>query len=239
MMPFNIYSRLTGSQSTHQSQSMEPTVLQLQRLGEARKWLEKCQLEHTKCEVPGAQDLRLPRRVIDVGGGTDELNPFLFVPPAHAVGQWVALSHCWGNSNSLKTTTALLETHMKYLDVKKLPQTYRDAIVVTRVLGFRYLFSQRHCFRSCLKDQPNTYGSVSFKTLYLSGKKSPMPNCLAACLILAYRAAGVSTDLPAVAKSFQLQSLRVSSQVADNRRPGTSAELMRKRETVPTIPSMA
>lgn len=83
----------------------------------------------------------LPRRVIDVGG--DQLR--LFVPHDGTTGYWVALSHCWGQTNTFKTTLKTLRSHEDGIEWEALPKTFKDAVLVTRAVGVRYLWIDSLC----------------------------------------------------------------------------------------------
>lgn len=59
---------------------------------------------------------------------------------------YVALSYCWGGDNEQKTTTQNIET--RYEDgfpLKSQAATIQDAIIVTRKMGFRYLWIDSIC----------------------------------------------------------------------------------------------
>lgn len=105
----------------------------------AKTWLRGCVQDHVECR--SRQEFKLPRRVIDVHGKS----PHLFIPPPESTGKWVALSHCWGEGNTYKTTRETLEALQHGLDWESLPQTYRDAIMVTRALGYQYLWIDSLC----------------------------------------------------------------------------------------------
>ncbi|KAI3401789.1 hypothetical protein diail_8167 [Diaporthe ilicicola] len=73
-------------------------------------------------------------RVIDVGDVGDERLRF-FETQGSTVGQYIALSYCWGGDQSPKTTSVNIRG-MKAgrLLLSALPQTLADAIRVTRSL---------------------------------------------------------------------------------------------------------
>lgn len=108
-------------------------------LGLARSWLNDCLLHHQRCrmsEIP-----KLPRRVIDVEG--DQLR--LVVPQDGTRGYWLSLSHCWGQTNTFKTTLKTLKPHMHGIEWEALPKTFKDAVTVTRALEVRYLWIDSLC----------------------------------------------------------------------------------------------
>ena len=68
-------------------------------------------------------------------------------------GSWVALSHCWGTPEKrpLVTTRANIQKHMEGLEMDSLPKTFRDAILLTRSLGIRYVWIDCLCI---VQDDP-------------------------------------------------------------------------------------
>lgn len=84
----------------------------------------------------------LPTRVLDVKHeGSD---PFLFVTDGE-MGQYLALSHCWGKPRFLTTTTANIDKHKICVSMSDMPQNFQDAVIVARRLGFRYLWIDSLC----------------------------------------------------------------------------------------------
>jgi hypothetical protein len=71
----------------------------------------------------------------------------LLVEIADSNGKYVALSYCWGNvSDSLmELTTSTIEGFKKEIPLDNMPKTIKDAMAVTKRLGFRYLWVDRLC----------------------------------------------------------------------------------------------
>jgi len=103
-------------------------------------WIDSCEDDHPKCSENGMS--ALPTRVIDVGGDTRD--PFLF-DPGGKVAPWVALSYCWGNNTTLKTETANLKKRRERIGLEELPTLLRDAVIITRHLGYQYLWIDSLC----------------------------------------------------------------------------------------------
>jgi hypothetical protein len=53
---------------------------------------------------------------------------------------FLTLSYCWGGSQPLTTTKATLNARKKAIAWAELPRTFKDAILITRGLGHRYLW---------------------------------------------------------------------------------------------------
>lgn len=120
-----------------------PTSASESCFGLVSAWLQRCLSTHQICShnIQNA----LPTRVIDVGQPNTNQEPHLLVSEGRH-GDWVTLSHCWGTtSQPLRTTTDNLEEHRRGLPVSELPLTFRDAITITRQLGYRYIWIDSIC----------------------------------------------------------------------------------------------
>jgi hypothetical protein len=88
----------------------------------------------------------MPTRVIDVGDASH--SPHLYQTRG-ARAAFVALSHCWGTKQvgykSLATTSVNLHAHCHEIPLESLPKTFRDAFLVTRELGLRFLWIDSLC----------------------------------------------------------------------------------------------
>lgn len=60
-------------------------------------------------------------------------------------GRYACLSHCWGEFQPLKTTNATLEHHKVSIAWETIPQTFQDAIKVTKSLGLDYIWIDSLC----------------------------------------------------------------------------------------------
>lgn len=86
----------------------------------------------------------MPTRVIDVGPADGSVQPRLH-PTESETGQWATLSHCWGRTVTIKLTSDTLDKRLRGIPMAEMPQNFRDAIVVTRMLGIRYLWIDSLC----------------------------------------------------------------------------------------------
>ncbi|TVY15184.1 hypothetical protein LARI1_G008054 [Lachnellula arida] len=86
----------------------------------------------------------LPTRILDIGGqNQDRISLREFPTGSH--GQYAALSHCWGTKQTFITSSTNLEDRKKSIDFNELPQTFRDAVSVSRSLGINYLWIDSLC----------------------------------------------------------------------------------------------
>ena len=105
----------------------------------ASKWLQDCLDTHHECPK---QQSPLPSRVIDVGN--DEKDPFLYISGGE-YSPWLALSHCWGLDQNFVTTSSNLGNFSEIIPMDDLPETFKDAILITRRLGFQYVWIDSMC----------------------------------------------------------------------------------------------
>jgi hypothetical protein len=110
--------------------------------GLCREWLKQCQSEHHDC--PPVSECNLPTRLIDVGEPSNYAQPRL-VETRGQRGQYVTLSHCWGTSKPPSTTKANLSSRLSSIPLDSMPKTFRDAINIVRVLGYRYIWIDSYC----------------------------------------------------------------------------------------------
>ncbi|KAG4441301.1 hypothetical protein IFR05_003229 [Cadophora sp. M221] len=107
----------------------------------AKKWIENCIHSHLRCR--SSPDF-FPTRVIDVGPPDGSEDPRLLVNRSLRA-PWVALSHCWGGHISSATLRSNIEARTDALPMSHLPLNFRDAITITRKLGYRYLWIDALC----------------------------------------------------------------------------------------------
>jgi hypothetical protein len=70
--------------------------------------------------------------------------PYL-LEPGDLKGEYVTLSHCWGDRHIVTTTKESLPRRKDGIEVSLLPKTFVDAIMITRKLKFRYLWIDSLC----------------------------------------------------------------------------------------------
>ena len=113
----------------------------------ARKWIEECDKYHPDCigDVDDKDTLPvLPSRVIDVGVGQEDKIKLYISRGERA--RYLTLSHCWGRrDHKCKLSHVDLENWCKEIPQEIIPQTFLDAIQVTRRLGHRYLWIDSVC----------------------------------------------------------------------------------------------
>lgn len=116
------------------------------------EWLHECRHSHLHCGTESMRELRLlPSKVIDIGTRFPIRTIKLHWTEEGETGEYVALSYCWGGSQSLITTTATAQEFTDGIPTSKLPKTIVDAINVTHRLGLRLLWVDALCI---IQDDP-------------------------------------------------------------------------------------
>lgn len=123
---------------------LDPNLSSEYNFSIARNWITTCSERHDEC--PSREDKPLPSRVINVG--SDDQEPFL-VLTNHGNGKFIALSHCWGGSvaKEAQLTTETLEGFKTRIPMADLPANFVDAVMITRALGFKYLWIDCLCIK--------------------------------------------------------------------------------------------
>ncbi|KAK5737917.1 hypothetical protein LTR17_006357 [Elasticomyces elasticus] len=112
-----------------------------------QKWIVDCDLTHQTCRlrVDGTtvpHQSEMPTRSVAVGS---ESQPPRLVPTQGQKGCYVALSHCWGLTAQVLTTSSTITAHQQEIPFHSLSTTFRDAINVTRLLGVGYIWIDSLC----------------------------------------------------------------------------------------------
>lgn len=121
--------------------SLEPKSKQFCEMISA--WIKDCQDDHSACKSSNPLGT-LPSRVIDVGSPDGKTAPRL-CDTGGEPGDYIALSHCWGGRQPLITTKENISSMRTCIPWGELPNTFQDAITVTRMLGLRYVWIDSLC----------------------------------------------------------------------------------------------
>ncbi len=134
-------------------------------LATARKWLKECDsigcrvdhdcghqsdcqncdpqnVFHSMCRRPVGV---LPSRILDIGPPLKSQFIRLIDQTSDIVAPYIALSHCWGPNQSFTTTAENLMERKEGIDISRMPRSFQDAVLVTRLIGVRYLWIDSLC----------------------------------------------------------------------------------------------
>jgi hypothetical protein len=123
------------------------TTSSTESLRVARDWLRNCLEHHPGCKQSDSGVSWYPTRLLYLGEtGNDDTNVRL-IHTAQEIpaGPYMTLSHRWGSTDTLKLTRATMPIFCNTLVLEDLPKTFRDAIIVTKALGIRYLWVDSLC----------------------------------------------------------------------------------------------
>ncbi|KAI1456095.1 heterokaryon incompatibility protein-domain-containing protein [Annulohypoxylon moriforme] len=116
-----------------------------------KSWLASCVRHHKGCRetisgkvLDERKESMLPTRVIDVGPPDGSRDPRLMISKGGR-GHYIAVSHCWGKHQPLKTEKHSLDDRIQGIPWDTLPKTFQDVITVARALGIRYVWIDSLC----------------------------------------------------------------------------------------------
>jgi hypothetical protein len=138
-----------------------PRAGSLTHLKVLNDWLHQCDKQHSCFPV----DVNFtPTRLIDVGElGSDAVRLLDHgqTQPARQEERYIALSHRWGapqHHAKFCTYKSNIDSFKRGIDVSQLPQTFQDAVMVTRGLGLRRLWIDSICI---VQDDPDDWDTES------------------------------------------------------------------------------
>lgn len=109
----------------------------------ASKWIADCTSNHQECSR-ASNTSWFPTRTLDVSGDPDWVRVQIS-RQEHRCHKYLTLSHCWGGTRTITTTSQTLPDYVKGVRLSIMPATFRDAISITRRLGYRYLWIDSLC----------------------------------------------------------------------------------------------
>ncbi|KPM41122.1 hypothetical protein AK830_g5438 [Neonectria ditissima] len=116
-------------------------------LSQAKRWFDDCLENHTECNSP-SHGSWYPTRLLDSGpldtsdGSTVQLIETQAKAPT---GPYTTLSHSWGKGHSLTLNRASYPVLLEGVPLSTLPQTFQDALFVSRQIGVRYFWVDAMC----------------------------------------------------------------------------------------------
>jgi len=104
----------------------------------ARAWLQNC-IDFHNCDRDNVPSLIPGMRLIDC----HDLN----VVAATSSSRWIALSYVWGPQSQPDKANVADSPYLKsaMTDLTQLPKTVRDAVIVTKELGYQYIWVDEFC----------------------------------------------------------------------------------------------
>ena len=113
---------------------------QRETLDLSRFWLGNCLENHHACEQSHLSSY-FPARTLAIGDKDGrEWRLHITEENVNPHEPYATLSHCWGSSVPLTLTKDSLYSFKRGQPVENLPRTFRDAVLVAKHLGIRYLW---------------------------------------------------------------------------------------------------
>ncbi|KAI1422276.1 heterokaryon incompatibility protein-domain-containing protein [Xylaria sp. FL1777] len=107
------------------------------------RMLNQCISTHQHCYK--AEEQPLPKRILHVGLKSDATVKLVETPQKRA--RYACLSHCWGKTESIKTTSENLDDFKIQIPWDGLPRLYRDVISFCRALRIQYIWIDALCIK--------------------------------------------------------------------------------------------
>jgi hypothetical protein len=109
----------------------------------AKQRLQQCIDSHTFCgqrSVP-----KLPTRVLEIGPDKEDRLSVKLLRTRGVEGRYACLSHRWSKPATLVTESSNFASHAKGIDWVALPKTFKEAILIAKDLGLRYIWIDSLC----------------------------------------------------------------------------------------------
>ncbi|KAH6664626.1 heterokaryon incompatibility protein-domain-containing protein [Halenospora varia] len=103
--------------------------------------IQNCYASHSKCR--GSFSTPLPKRVLSIGSTSKDA--IKLVEPSGIQAAYIALSHCWGGLQPIKTISSSLAEMQANIEWNDLSRVFQDAITVARRLGIEWIWIDSLC----------------------------------------------------------------------------------------------
>jgi hypothetical protein len=128
-----------------------------------QSWITECRESHQICRAyrQTCSQICKPTRVLDVGELGDTSIKLKILDDSTLEAPYITLSHCWGQTKQpLRLTSETSNEFLSRLSLPRLPRTFHEAVLITRDLGFRYLWIDSLCI---YQDSPDDWRTESVK----------------------------------------------------------------------------
>lgn len=126
-------------------------VLPADNPDQAWRWIKDCQKNHATCQINPFKRI-LPTRVIRIPSD-NSVDPWLEDGNGR-VDDYVALSYRWGSAQLSKTLLSNISEYKRAIPFDVLSETIQHGIIMTRKLGYNYLWADCLCI---IQDSPEDW----------------------------------------------------------------------------------
>lgn len=116
----------------------------------ARKCFGDCLRDHAQCQT-GKSPPTYPTRLLHIQKGDDTWDGdniaarLIITNESKPTRPYCSLSHCWGKLQIFKLLKSNMESMKRGIDLKSLPQSFKDAIRMACSLGIQYIWIDSLC----------------------------------------------------------------------------------------------
>jgi hypothetical protein len=114
----------------------DPLIFELPKM-----WYRECLEDHPLCKPPNRSFC--PTRLLEIMD--DSLAKLVLTSEQGPNDPYVAFSHCWGKAKTLKLLQDNMAQLLAEIRISELPTSYKEAIIVCRSMGFRYIWIDSLC----------------------------------------------------------------------------------------------
>jgi len=111
----------------------------------AKGWVHRCLTEHSRCKEAVTVPSHVPTRLIDVGSPHEPNVRLVCGKFLESRPSYLCLSHCWGGASVLKLVSRNLDEFQRSIPMESLARSFQDAVIITRNLGYQYLWIDALC----------------------------------------------------------------------------------------------
>ncbi|KAF4636811.1 hypothetical protein G7Y89_g1261 [Cudoniella acicularis] len=110
-----------------------------------KEWFNNCEECHESCGAL-VSERKLPTRLVFVGADDSQLRLSLSQELPKET-KYLTLSHCWGGKKFTTLSSENIKEFQSNIPIESLTKTFKDATVITRKLGFRYIWIDSLCIK--------------------------------------------------------------------------------------------
>ncbi|CAG8961219.1 hypothetical protein HYFRA_00013275 [Hymenoscyphus fraxineus] len=118
-------------------------------LDQLRSWMSRCLQDDGICasnHLSLQLTKQLPTRLLEIGKDGDCISVRVIETASLSPEtEYVTLSHCWGTKRHITLTLATYENFVEDVPWKMLPKTFTDAIELTKLLHYKYIWIDSLC----------------------------------------------------------------------------------------------
>lgn len=142
----NSFKKLVLNESMIAQSLQGNTTSSTEAITTAATWIKSCNEKHEQCQNHGMTDW-YPTRLLHVGDGATDKVRLLSTSQEQPSAPYMTLSYCWGALQPIKLLQETESSLLEGMNVEELPQTFRDAVAVTRSCAISYLWIDSLCIR--------------------------------------------------------------------------------------------